>query len=259
MKVLGAIKKKKVDVLIATDVAARGLDIPSISTVVSYDVAHDIETHTHRVGRTGRAGAKGEAHTLLARDAEDGRRMAALLAESLEACGQEPSEDLKNLALRYAPYRAAKLAGKKFEGKKKGIGGKVVQSTFGVGFDGVAHQKETPKEFEERLNREADTLAAVNHRIMAKAGAGRAGFVAATGMARGTAGFVAAALVDEPPPLPKKPVKEDSSSDDADLFAPGVTSAFGKAPPARKPAATSRASAPEQQQQQLQQYEQQQQ
>jgi len=37
-------------------ISARGLDIPSIKTVVNYDVARDIDTHTHRVGRTGRAG-----------------------------------------------------------------------------------------------------------------------------------------------------------------------------------------------------------
>lgn len=39
------------------DATARGLDIPSIRTVVNYDVARDIDTHTHRIGRTGRAGS----------------------------------------------------------------------------------------------------------------------------------------------------------------------------------------------------------
>ena len=55
-KVITAFKKKEMPILIATDVAARGLDIPHIKTVVNYDVARDIDTHTHRVGRTGRAG-----------------------------------------------------------------------------------------------------------------------------------------------------------------------------------------------------------
>ena len=41
-------------VLVATDVAARGLDIPHVRTVVNYDVARDIDTHTHRIGRTGK-------------------------------------------------------------------------------------------------------------------------------------------------------------------------------------------------------------
>ena len=51
-------------VLVATDVAARGLDIVSLPLVVSYDIAHDPETHTHRIGRTGRAGESGLAITL---------------------------------------------------------------------------------------------------------------------------------------------------------------------------------------------------
>src|SRR6185503_667372 len=51
-------------VLVATDVAARGLDIVALPLVISYDVAHDPETHTHRIGRTGRAGESGLAITL---------------------------------------------------------------------------------------------------------------------------------------------------------------------------------------------------
>jgi ATP-dependent RNA helicase DbpA len=51
-------------VLVATDVAARGLDLVALPLVVSYDIAHDPETHTHRIGRTGRAGQTGLAITL---------------------------------------------------------------------------------------------------------------------------------------------------------------------------------------------------
>jgi len=51
-------------VLVATDVAARGLDIAALPLVISYDIAHDPETHTHRIGRTGRAGEAGLAVTL---------------------------------------------------------------------------------------------------------------------------------------------------------------------------------------------------
>ncbi|MET4675494.1 ATP-independent RNA helicase DbpA [Luteibacter sp. PvP120] len=51
-------------ILVATDVAARGLDIAALPLVVSYDVAHDVDTHTHRIGRTGRAGANGMAISL---------------------------------------------------------------------------------------------------------------------------------------------------------------------------------------------------
>ena len=66
MKVLGDFKAGTHHVLVATDVAARGLDIKSIKTVINYDAAKDIDTHVHRVGRTGRAGDKdGVAYTLL--------------------------------------------------------------------------------------------------------------------------------------------------------------------------------------------------
>jgi ATP-dependent RNA helicase DeaD len=55
------LRSGKLDILVATDVAARGLDVPRISHVINYDIPHDTETYVHRIGRTGRAGRKGEA------------------------------------------------------------------------------------------------------------------------------------------------------------------------------------------------------
>ena len=55
------LKRNKLDVLIATDVAARGLDVPRISHVVNYDISQDVESYVHRIGRTGRAGREGVA------------------------------------------------------------------------------------------------------------------------------------------------------------------------------------------------------
>ncbi len=55
------LKTGKIDILVATDVAARGLDVERISHVVNYDVPHDTEAYIHRIGRTGRAGRSGEA------------------------------------------------------------------------------------------------------------------------------------------------------------------------------------------------------
>jgi ATP-dependent RNA helicase DeaD len=60
-KTVDRMKKSKLDILIATDVAARGLDIDRMSHVVNYDVPYDTESYVHRIGRTGRAGRKGEA------------------------------------------------------------------------------------------------------------------------------------------------------------------------------------------------------
>jgi ATP-dependent RNA helicase DeaD len=55
------LKDGKIDIVIATDVAARGLDVERISHVLNYDIPYDPETYVHRIGRTGRAGRSGEA------------------------------------------------------------------------------------------------------------------------------------------------------------------------------------------------------
>jgi ATP-dependent RNA helicase DeaD len=60
-KTIEKMKSGKIDILIATDVAARGLDIERMSHVVNYDIPYDTESYVHRIGRTGRAGRKGEA------------------------------------------------------------------------------------------------------------------------------------------------------------------------------------------------------
>jgi len=59
------LKAERIDVLVATDVAARGLDVTRISHVINFDLPHDSESYIHRIGRTGRAGRKGEAILLL--------------------------------------------------------------------------------------------------------------------------------------------------------------------------------------------------
>lgn len=60
-KVVDQLKKNLLDIIVATDVAARGLDVKRISHVVNYDIPYDIETYIHRIGRTGRAGRPGTA------------------------------------------------------------------------------------------------------------------------------------------------------------------------------------------------------
>ncbi|EGM71495.1 ATP-dependent RNA helicase DbpA [Shewanella sp. HN-41] len=72
---------KSACVLVATDVAARGLDIDALDAVFNYHVAYDTEVHIHRVGRTGRAGSKGAAYTFY--NDQDGYKI-ALLEEYLE-------------------------------------------------------------------------------------------------------------------------------------------------------------------------------
>ncbi|MGQ9427473.1 DEAD/DEAH box helicase [Gilvimarinus sp. F26214L] len=60
-KTIDRMRQGKLDILVATDVAARGIDIPRISHVINYDIPFDTEAYVHRIGRTGRAGRKGEA------------------------------------------------------------------------------------------------------------------------------------------------------------------------------------------------------
>lgn len=65
MRALDAFKQGKVSVLVATDVAARGLDIPAVSHVINYDLPSTYEDYVHRIGRTGRAANKGVALTFV--------------------------------------------------------------------------------------------------------------------------------------------------------------------------------------------------
>ncbi|MBT5722783.1 MAG: ATP-dependent helicase, partial [Gammaproteobacteria bacterium] len=60
-QMVARLKKGSIDILVATDVAARGLDVDRISHVINYDIPYDAEAYIHRIGRTGRAGRKGEA------------------------------------------------------------------------------------------------------------------------------------------------------------------------------------------------------
>ncbi|OYY64757.1 MAG: ATP-dependent RNA helicase [Burkholderiales bacterium 28-67-8] len=68
LKALEAFKRGEVDVLVCTDVAARGLDIADLPAVFNFDVPFNAEDYVHRIGRTGRAGASGLAVTLVSRD-----------------------------------------------------------------------------------------------------------------------------------------------------------------------------------------------
>ncbi|TGD88002.1 DEAD/DEAH box helicase [Mycolicibacterium sp. CH28] len=60
-RTIAALKSGSIDILVATDVAARGLDVERISHVLNYDIPHDPESYVHRIGRTGRAGRSGTA------------------------------------------------------------------------------------------------------------------------------------------------------------------------------------------------------
>ena len=79
-----AFKRREMDVLVASDVAAKGLDFPAIAHVINFDMPSEIETYVHRVGRTGRGGAKGFASTFVDKDTSETVLvdLAALLREA---------------------------------------------------------------------------------------------------------------------------------------------------------------------------------
>ncbi len=66
--IISSLKDGSSNIVIATDVAARGIDIDGITLVVNYDVPDDVDSYIHRIGRTGRIGRKGEAWSLVSRD-----------------------------------------------------------------------------------------------------------------------------------------------------------------------------------------------
>ena len=69
-RVMAAFKEGKVDLLVATDVAARGIDASGVDIIINYDIPQDMEYYVHRIGRTGRAGNTGVAFTLIAGSGE---------------------------------------------------------------------------------------------------------------------------------------------------------------------------------------------
>jgi ATP-dependent RNA helicase RhlE len=84
-KVLRRFKEKKLEILIATDIVARGLDIEGLEAVVNYDIPHVKHDFIHRVGRTGRAGKEGTALTLVSVDEmEQLNDLVELLGEKIE-------------------------------------------------------------------------------------------------------------------------------------------------------------------------------
>nr|XP_038033105.1 probable ATP-dependent RNA helicase DDX43 isoform X2 [Anas platyrhynchos] len=98
-------KKGKVRILVATDVASRGLDVHDITHVFNFDFPRNIEEYVHRVGRTGRAGRTGEAITLVTRK---DWKVASELIDILERAKQVVPDELISMAERYKKFQMEK-------------------------------------------------------------------------------------------------------------------------------------------------------
>lgn len=277
--------------LVATDVAARGLDIAGIRTVINIDAAQKLETHTHRIGRTGRAGQAGLALTILRKnDAKLASRIVEQL-ESGEHAKKCEDKELLRVAALHVGFAAARKMGHSGGGppSRSGVGSGVDVGAGAGGSSfappakrlapgakmppppppmGVGHppprSPQSPQQKPGRLpgrtppgiyppgtthahNQQsslADQLLAHNQAMIStKGGKMRAKNQTGQGLGFGAAPAPAA------PPAPafqrqtshenksnrivvtgggNRP-RESDSSDDEDLFAPGVTSRFGGA------------------------------
>ncbi|VDN90886.1 unnamed protein product [Brugia pahangi] len=134
-------KAGKIKLLVATSVAARGLDIKKLILVVNYDCPNHYEDYVHRVGRTGRAGNKGYAYTFILPTGQE--RMAGEVCRAFETAGKEPPEQLKKMWEDYKAHMAA-------EGKTVYIGG--------CGFSGSGYKYDQAEDEKEATRRKVTRL-----------------------------------------------------------------------------------------------------
>jgi len=115
------------NVLVATDVAARGLDIPELPLVIVSELSGDPEVHVHRIGRTGRAGAAGLALSIVApREQERLRRIEALLGKTIAV--EDAPDQVERVTLPAPPYRTLLLlSGRRDKIRKADVLGALVK------------------------------------------------------------------------------------------------------------------------------------
>lgn len=123
------LKNGVVRILIATDVASRGLDIKDVTHIVNFDFPHNIEEYVHRIGRTGRAGRSGASLTFMTR--ADWRH-AADLVKIMEEANQEVPREVYEMSQRYASMRERRQ-----NERSEGFGGRGDFNDFdGFGYSG---------------------------------------------------------------------------------------------------------------------------
>lgn len=128
VKALAGFKSGKVRVLVATDIAARGLDIPLLPYVINYELPNVPEDYVHRIGRTGRAGASGQAISLVGVDeVEYIRGIEKLLGEKLHSEvleGFQPTDTIAQLKAQAAENKARHQQGRRNSRNNQGRSGR---------------------------------------------------------------------------------------------------------------------------------------
>ncbi len=91
VRALNGFKERKINILVATDIAARGIDVDKLSHVINYEIPEQAETYVHRIGRTGRAGANGIAFSFCAKDEMDYLKdIRKLIHQNIEVVSNHP-------------------------------------------------------------------------------------------------------------------------------------------------------------------------
>jgi len=118
---LEAFRTQQARILVATDVAARGLDVKEVKHVINYDMPHDIDDYVHRIGRTGRCGAEGLATAFFN---DKNRNLARDLVALLEESGQHVEPWLQQLSYSSSYPRIAPRSIKRGRGGRQWSGGR---------------------------------------------------------------------------------------------------------------------------------------
>ena len=105
-RTLAAFKDGSTPVMVATDVASRGLDVKGVTAVVNYDLANNTEDYVHRIGRTGRAGMKGESFTFITRSGEDTWKTMGIV-EVMQKTGQYVAPEIQQMVDSHLARQAA--------------------------------------------------------------------------------------------------------------------------------------------------------
>lgn len=151
------------DILIATDVASRGLDVPGIKSVVNFECPKDGDTHIHRVGRTGRAGNRdGVAYTLIMRHEI---RFGIILMKNLELSGQKIPPELEEMALNDDGFKRNKMM-TKMGLKKSNDMSRLIEKAFkrgkhntsGLGYIEETDNNTTQKDIKKEISKEIDQV-----------------------------------------------------------------------------------------------------
>ena len=112
MAALDAFRNDQVQLLVCSDVAARGLDIPDVSHVINYDAPHHAEDYVHRIGRTGRAGKTGAAWTIVTRaDTRSIDEIEKLIARKIDYAPDDASVVIETVEEEPAPRPAGRSRG----------------------------------------------------------------------------------------------------------------------------------------------------